>query len=161
MKVFKSSTHSYPLLTKLWISQSVFHQLTWSLAHFEGVIEGYKRPVFFNRPSAVFWFLNMKDQDCSPVHFPVQSGSVPVFFRSYGLDLQTLTKPAQFTAPVFQLIKGHRGPGWALTAVDPIKCASVAMRFARPKRSGNSFQGVPDIFWKGLWFRGLGSQVAN
>ena len=68
MKVFKSSTHSYPFLTKIWISQSVFHQF---LAVFEGVIRGYQRPVFF-------WSLIFKYERPK-----LQSGLFPVFFQSW------------------------------------------------------------------------------
>jgi len=79
--------HSYPFLTKIWISQSVLHQFTWSLAHFEGIIRGYKRLV---QKDWCLWFLSVKDQDCRPVFFssPVQSscGLFPVL----RLDFQTL-----------------------------------------------------------------------
>ena len=66
---FKSSTHSHPFLTKIWIFQSVFHQFAWSLA----VLEGDTKD----------WFLNMKDQDCSPVFFLIQSSLFLVFFQSW------------------------------------------------------------------------------
>ncbi len=83
MKVFKSSTHSYPILTNIWISQSVFHQSAWFLA----VFDNQSGPVFLQ--SLIFKYIRPRLQS-GLFSGPVWSfsGLFPVFRP----DFQTLTK---------------------------------------------------------------------
>ena len=94
MKVFKSSTHSYLFLTKIWISQSVFHQFAWSLAVFWRGNRRYQRPVFFR--SFIFKYERPRLQS-GLFSGPVWSFSSPETRLSNTTELSLSTPTYHFT----------------------------------------------------------------